>query len=209
MKKNLPDKTKAEELFEWVISERNKSPYPFRGDMEKTFRLHCVAVASIAEIIAAKTNILDAEQAYIMGLLHDCGRIKDEFALHKYHGVIGYNLMNDKGYPELARICITHSFVNKKIDFDFMPHPRKDMLFCQKYLDGIEYDDYDRLIQLADNMNNLGETCTFENRCRSLSERYHVPYEKFSDEIILLNGIKNHFSKLCGGDIYQLLGIKE
>lgn len=205
----FPDRNQAEKLFEWIVSERNKSPYPFRGDMEKTFRAHCLSVASISETIAAKSNILDSNQAYIMGLLHDCGRIKDEYALHEYHGVVGFNLMNGLGYPKQARICITHSFVDKKIDLDFMPHPCKDMLFCQKYLDTIEYDDYDYLMQLADNMNNLGQSCTIEQRRKSVSERYHVPYEKFSDEIILLNGIKNHFSKLCGGDIYQLLGIKE
>lgn len=205
----LPDRKQAEELFEWIISERNKSPYPFRGDMEKTFRAHCLSVASIAETIAEKSNILDSNQAYVMGLLHDCGRIKDEYALQEYHGIVGFNLMNELGYAKQARICITHSFVNKQIDLDFMPHPRKDMLFCQDYLNKIEYDDYDRLIQLADNMNNLGENCTFEQRCLSLSERYHVPYEKFSDEINLLNNNKKYFDKLCGCNVYKLFGLKK
>lgn len=208
MNKDMPDKQQAEELFEWVVSERNKTPYPFRGDMEKTFRAHCKSVAEIAATIADKTGVLDNNQAYVMGLLHDCGRIKDEYALHQYHGIVGFNLMNEMGYSKLARICITHSFVDKQIDLDFMPHPRKDMLFCQSFLDKIEYDDYDRLIQLADNMNNLGETCTFEQRCQSLSERYHVPYEKFLPELRLLNINKKYFDDLCGCDIYKLFNLQ-
>ena len=97
---------------------------------------------------------------------------------------------------------------NKKVEYTYENNLIKNIKTGNKNYK-IEYDDYDRLIQLADNMNNLGENCTFEQRCLSLSERYHVPYEKFSDEINLLNNNKKYFDKLCGCNVYKLFGLKK
>ena len=126
----FPSRSEAVDFFEWVIAKRNKTPYPFRDDMEDTFRRHCHGVAIIAETIASKTPYLNADLAYVMGLLHDCGRIVDEYATGDYHGVVGYHLLCQKGWPQLAKISVTHNFVDKDFDIELMPHPRKDMIFC-------------------------------------------------------------------------------
>lgn len=203
----FPSRTEAKKLFEWVIFERNQTPYPFLDDMEKTFRDHSNAVAKIAEALAKDTAYLNSEKAYVMGLLHDCGRIVDEFATKQYHGVVGYRIMNEKGYPELGRICLTHNFIDKDFDIELMPHPRDEMLFCKTYLNSIEYDDYDLLLQLADIINDLGKSCTIEYRYKSISKRYNVPYAKFAALIDKTNILKAYFDNKLGQDIYKLLGI--
>lgn len=205
---NSPSRLEAVDIFEEIVQQRNLSPYPFREDMESTFRAHSFAVAKIAEQIAQKTAYLNTEKAYVYGLLHDYGRIVDEYATKQYHGVVGYKLMNERGYPELARICLTHNFIQKDFDISLMPHPKDDMLFCKAYLDTIEYDDYDLLLQLSDIINDLGETCTIEHRYQSISKRYNVEYERLSALIIQTNQLKAYFDKLCGCDIYKILGIE-
>ena len=204
----FPSRSEAVDFFEWVIAERNKTPYPFRDDMEDTFRRHCHGVAIIAETIASKTPYLNADLAYVMGLLHDCGRIVDEYATGDYHGVVGYHLLCQKRWPQLAKISVTHNFVDKDFDIELMPHPRKDMIFCKNYLTTVEYDDYDRLLQLADAVNNLGNNCTVEQRYRSIAVRYNVAYDKLLSVIASYNKIKHHFDELCRKDVYDLIGVK-
>lgn len=203
----FPTLNEAKDFFEYVIQERNKSEYPFRDDMEETFRNHCQAVAQIAKTIASKTAYLNSDKAEIMGLLHDCGRIVDEYALHKHHGIVGYHLMNKKGWSELAKISVTHNFPIKDFDIDLMPHPRSDMIYTKKLLSEWEYNDYDKLIQLADALNNLGQTCSIENRYKSISARYKVPYENLLPIINKYNELKQYFDEQCKINIYKLLEI--
>ena len=70
---SLPSKQEALAFFEYVIAERNRSPFPFRPEWEKEFRAHCFSVADIAAKIASQTPYLNSERAYLSGLLHDCG----------------------------------------------------------------------------------------------------------------------------------------
>ena len=53
---------------------------------------------------------MDAEKAYVLGLLHDIGR---KFGVrHLGHVSDGYRFMMSLGYDEAAKICLTHSFNN-------------------------------------------------------------------------------------------------
>lgn len=52
---SLPSKQEALAFFEYVIAERNRSPFPFRPEWEKEFRAHCFSVADIAAKIASQT----------------------------------------------------------------------------------------------------------------------------------------------------------
>ena len=139
---SFPDKQTARELFENVINLRNGSNCPFVDNQEYTFRKHCQGVALAAEKIAAAAG-LDKNKAYVFGLLHDAGRILDEKTNNVYHFYTGYKYLNKLGYPEIARISLTHSFYGKIIDESlYMKIP--DIQECKKLLSNVEYDDYDR-----------------------------------------------------------------
>lgn len=205
MSENYPSRLQSEQIFEDVIKIRNSSTHPFKPEWEKEFRNHCSAVANIAQKIAEKTAYLNSEKAYSMGLLHDCGRLKDEFAEQRFHGVVGYEWLLQKGYPELAKISITHSFYEKSFNINNFTQPREDLLFCQRYLRQIEYDDYDLLLQLCDILNDCGQTCTIEYRFNSLAQRYKN--QNYYNNIPTLNKIKQYFDNLCQIDLYELIGI--
>ena len=56
----------------------------------------------------------DGEKAYILGLLHDIGR---KFGVrHLGHVSDGDSYMLSLGYDEAARICLTHSFNNGRLE---------------------------------------------------------------------------------------------
>lgn len=204
--KPFPDKQTAQKLFEDVISLRNASNCPFVDNQEHTLRKHCHGVALAAEKIAEAAG-LDKNKAYVFGLLHDSGRILDEKTNNVCHSYTGYKYLNKLGYPEIARISLTHSFYDKKIDETlYLKSP--DIPECQKLISGLEYGDYDRLIQLCDQMNNLGEFCTIEERFADISRRYQRPHFKLKPLIDIVNEIKKYFDKKCGKDVYLLLGMK-
>lgn len=208
MTDGLPSLLQARELFNDIISTRNSSDHPFLDDMELTFREHSLAVAYIAQMIASRSGSLNPEDAYIMGLLHDGGRIIDEFAEKRFHGLVGHYYYNQIDYPQLARISLTHTFYIKDFRLEDYPYPRDDLIRCQQLLKDITYNDYDLLIQLADMINDKGQTCTLEYRVDSLVQRYKFPREKFQPMLDRLNEIKAHFDQKCGTDIYTIFGVK-
>lgn len=206
---NNLNKKQAEDLFEKIITERNSSKFPFKGTMEVTFRTHCKAVAHIAETIALSCLQMDSNKAYIMGLLHDAGRVADEPRSDTFHGVVGYHYLMKLGLPEIARISLTHCFCIKDFDISTYPQNRAQLLEAKEYLSKIEFDDYDLLIQLADLINDMGKTCTIEERFDSIRQRYNVPVEKIAPMVKRLNEIKTYFDNKCGCDIYDLPGMRE
>ena len=75
---------------------------------------HSLTAAHCAEKIARACGDMDAEKAYILGLLHDIGR---KFGTrHLGHVYDGYVYMKSLGYDEVAKICLMHSFNNHTID---------------------------------------------------------------------------------------------
>ena len=205
--KKLLSRDDAQGMLEDIISERNSSSHPFRPEWEQEFRAHAGAVAHIAETIASKTLYLNSEKAYILGLLHDCGKYQDEYACHKFHGLAGYYYMLEKGYPDLARASLTHTFYKKDFELSEYPFPPDDLKICRQLLQDIEYDDYDLLLQLADMINDMGKTCTLEYRVQSLCKRRNIPPKDYAWVEIALNDIKSYFDQKCGCDIYSLFGL--
>lgn len=205
MNRLYPTRQQADKIFETVIQKRNATRYPFKPEWEAEFRKHCHAVAAIAEKIAAFCPDLDPEKAYVLGLLHDCGRCIDEFAEHRFHANVGFEWMKTLGYDDVARVCITHSFYDKDFDINTFTQPRKDLLQCQAYLKNVTYNDYDLLLQLADVLNDKGTTCTIEYRFASLARRYNNP--NLLIHVKHLCRIKSYFEQICGRDIYNLIGV--
>ena len=208
IKMSYPSIKEAEDFFEYVIKERNSSPYPFLPEWERTYREHCKKVAKNAQKIASQTPDMNPEVCYCMGLLHDCGRIRDEKAENRHHGWVGYQLMSSKGWNDIARICITHNFYEKDFDIKSYPIINDDVVSCQKFLSQIEYNDYDYLMQLTDVLNDMGKDCTIEYRFSSLANRYPINKDQMMHFSNIIKSRLLYFNKKCNGDIYELLGVK-
>ena len=73
---------------------------------------HSFEVARIAREIGRKIKDVDPEKCYILGLLHDIGRIKGITSIR--HTYDGYVYLKELGFEETGRYCITHCFQGKR-----------------------------------------------------------------------------------------------
>lgn len=186
----LPTREQAEALLK-EAERRNPGAW---GDHSRT-AAHC------AEAIAAACG-LDANKAYILGLLHDIGR---RFGTrHLGHVSDGYSYMLSLGYDEAARVCLTHSFENGATDhyigkFDTSPDELK---LIEDALKGLVMDDYDRLIQLCDAMAGAQGVMDVEERMADVRSRYgSYPQEKWDGNLRL----KRYFEEKAGRDLYEVV----
>lgn len=164
---------------------------------------HSYNVAEAAQIIAEKSG-LDAEKAYIFGLMHDIGR---RTGISKIRHIIdGYDYVIEKGWDEIARICLTHSFPIKY--FDAIMGPRdvteEQIKFMTNYLDSIEYDDYDKLIILCDAIADAKGFCILEKRFVDTTIRYGI-CDYTIDRWKKTMEYKEYFESKIGQSIYELL----
>ena len=165
---------------------------------------HSISVANHARWIAEKIGGMDSDKAYIMGLMHDIGRRAGKKGI--LHIFDGYDYMMLMGQKEAARICLTHSFPDKdaKSYFGTYDCSKQQMDFLIDFLKQIEYDDYDRLIQLCDAISLPSGACIMEKRLIDVALRYGLPdftLEKWKAFMEL----KKYFDQLCGCNIYTLL----
>ena len=188
-------------MAEYLLSEGvAKNPGPWRE--------HSLAVAKAAEKIALAVNKncgterLNPEHAYIYGLLHDIGRQEGySYIAHVYDG---YHFLMSLGYENAARICLTHSF-NLKTTEDYIGKidiTDEQMEEIKKLLASVEYDDYDRLIQLLDSTCGADGTQNLEKRMGDVKARYgYYPQPKWDKNFEL----KEYFEHLAGHDLYDII----
>ena len=141
------------------------------------------------------------EDAYVCGLLHDIGRYK---GMHTglNHVIDGYDVLMEEGLPEIARICLTHSFNPRdKVDDIKLDDPAKEKRL-KEYIYSTEYDDYDKLVQLADYMSGAHGITTIERRFCSVLWRHGLKDPQ--KDLMALYELKEYFSKKAGMDIYEL-----
>lgn len=127
-----------------IINERHQVSY---GNWYE----HSFYVARAAYTIADMLK-MDAEKAFVMGVMHDIGR---SFSNGQFRHIRdGYEYLNNLGYPEIAKICLTHSFVIQDINtyVGKMDISDAERMKYQYILSRKQYDDYDRLIQLCDSI---------------------------------------------------------
>lgn len=184
----LPTREKAEELLR---EAEMCNPGPWGN--------HSRVAAHCAEKIAQGCGDLDADKAYILGLLHDIGR---KFGVrHLGHVADGYSYMRTLGYDEVARVCLTHSFHSLTIDeyigrFDTTG---EELQMIQDALGAIVPDDYDRLIQLCDSLAGAEGVLDIEERMGDVKRRYgSYPQKKWDKNLEL----KRYFEERMGRDIY-------
>ena len=188
----VPSLGEAEKL---LLEAERRNPGPWVA--------HSRNVALAARCIAEPHPRLNPETAYILGLLHDLGR--QEGVTGMRHTLDGYRFLQDLGYDDAARICMTHSFPYQDIlissDWDVN---EDDLASIGEYIAGLTYNDYDRLLQLCDCLALSSGLCLLEKRMIDVALRYGVSeytilkWQAFID-------IQKHFESIIGFSIYELL----
>ncbi len=163
---------------------------------------HSHHVARLAEKIADKSG-MNAEQAYVFGLLHDIGRRNG--GMQARHAIEGFHYLSSMGYLAEARICLTHTFQYKDIEgvYDVWDCSQEEKEFVADYLSSITYDDYDKLIQLCDALSLANGYCYAEKKMVSSVMKFG-----FKDTTLLkwkaILELKEYFDRKTGVDVYSL-----
>ena len=165
---------------------------------------HSRYVAMACENIAKRCPHLDADTAYIYGILHDIGRHTG--VTSEQHLIDGYRYCMDRGWEKAAQICISHAFMVKDISssigvFD-MPQGDKD--FMDQFVKDAVYDDYDKLVQLCDALALPTGFCLLEKRFVDVAIRYGT-HPATIDRWKAVLEIKAHFEEIMGCSIYDCL----
>ena len=165
---------------------------------------HSRYVALACQKIAQRCPHLDADAAYIPGLLHDIGRYAG--VTSERHLLDGYRYCMARGWEKTAQICISHAFMIQDIatsigEFDMTP---EDKAFMAEIVKTAVYDDYDRLVQLCDALALPTGFCLLEKRFVDVAIRYGV-HPATVDRWKAVLGIKAHFEKIMGCSIYDCL----
>ena len=188
----LPNREEAEKI---LIEAEECNPGPWGN--------HSRVAAQCAEKIAALCEGMDADKAYILGLLHDIGR---KFGVgHLRHVYDGYKYMLQLGYDEVAKICLTHSFNVQDIHVyigkvDITEEEQQEIVDA---LQKAVYDDYDHLIQLCDSIAGADDVMDVEARMGDVKRRYgFYPEEKWNKNLAL----KKMFEEKTGQDLYKVVG---
>ena len=183
-----PTREEAEALLR-EAEAHNPGPW---GDHSRT-AAHC------AERIAARCG-MDADKAYVLGLLHDIGRRFGK--RHLGHVSDGYSYMMALGYDDAARICLTHSFNEQSID-GYVGHfdtTEDETELIASKLREAKFDDYDRLIQLCDAISGADGVMDIVERMSDVKRRYggYDP-QKWAANLAL----KAYFERKMDMDLYE------
>lgn len=178
------------------------------SDLEKPesrWILHCIHVGIAAGRIARELSLkhdldINEEYATAIGFLHDIGRMFD----HNNHVIEGYNYLCKLGYPDVARYCLTHSFVDNIIPNTIGRGPDKESYaFINNHLNKIQLNVYDNIVQLCDLFCLDTGFTTFEKRILDVTQRKGV-FENSSTQFKSIMQVKERIEILLGKDIYSL-----
>ena len=201
----FPSRSEAEKIWQNGIdfSREHKTKSP---QIDKEYIFHTTGVARFSERLAAHLK-LNEEQAYVCGLLHDYGKRLNERQEDRFHGLIGYDDMLELGYPQAARICLTHSFIDKNFSNDDFSYPDHWLNECRNLLKSIEYNEYDLIAQYCDLFFEGMEQTTLERRIAGIAARYNINDAQRQNLEYTVFKLKKQIDKLCDCDSYKILGI--
>lgn len=165
---------------------------------------HARHAAEAAERLAARLPGLDAETAYVLGLLHDIGRREGPSDMR--HALDGYNHLSVQGFDLAAQISLTHSHPIRHIDaaagkWDVST---EEYHFVRAFLERVQYSDYDRLIQLCDALALPEGLCLVEKRLVDVTLRHGFNEFTLPRWRAFLQ-IQHDFERALGQSIYALL----
>ena len=164
---------------------------------------HSMNVGVAARNIAEKIPGMDPAKAYIVGLLHDIGRRVGivDIPTHVYEG---YRYCMENGWDEVARICMTHSYLRMKDEFGYDPETENERAIKDFIMNCGEPDDYDKLIQLCDSLATDYGFVILEKRFVDVTRRYGI-MEGYIKGWEVAFGIKEYFEEQIGCSIYDVL----
>ena len=187
-KGRYPDKKEAEAL---LAEAEQCNPGPW-GNHSRT-AAHC------AEKIALCAGLCP-EKAYVLGLLHDIGRRFGK--RHLGHVSDGYTYMMQLGYPDAARICLTHSFNEMRLEGyvgSFDTTGAETELIRTKLKETVP-DDYDLLIQLCDSISGAEGVMDIVERMSDVKRRYGDYDQSKWDRNLELKAM---FERRMNRDLYE------
>ena len=170
---------------------------------------HSRYVAAACKYIAMCCSGLSADQAYILGLLHDIGRYAGVSS--EKHLIDGYRYCMKHEWEKAAQICISHAFMIQDIhtSIGIFDVGKEDYEFMEQFIRNAVYDDYDRLVQLCDALALPTGFCLLEKRFVDVAIRYGTHPSTVERWKKILE-IKDIFDKKAGCSIYDLLpGVME
>lgn len=162
---------------------------------------HSRTAARCAERIAFHAG-LDPDKAYVLGLLHDIGRKFGKGQMR--HIMDGYTYMMSLGYDDAARICLTHSFNGKRIEEypGLADTAEEETEFIITRLQNMQYDDYDRLIQLCDAVSGTTGAMDIIDRMNDVKKRYGAyDQQKWDTNLVL----KEYFETKMGRSLEEVI----
>lgn len=163
---------------------------------------HSLNVGVAARNIAKKVLGMDANKAYIVGMLHDIGR-RVGIVNTPQHVYEGYKYAITKGWDEVARVCMTHSYPLMKDEFDYTPETEEEIAI-KEYIMNCQADDYDKLIQIADALATDYGFVILEKRFVDVTRRYGIMENYIKGwEITFQN--KEYFEQQMVCSIYDVL----
>ena len=113
-------------------------------------------------------------------------------------------ILNELGYDEVARICLTHSFQVQRLGayigkYDIPPEAVAEL---DAALSAVTYNDYDRLIQLCDTLAGTDGPVDMAARMEDVRRRYgDYPQDKWNKNFEL----RGYFEHWAGADLYEIV----
>lgn len=176
------------------IPNRDKINYFLREDNPNFGKWvkHSYLIGRTARNMAEELG-LDPDIAYAVGALHDIGKYDKKKGAR--HIIKGFEILRSETFFFPARIAMTHSFIVKDVNSysGKMNIKEKDKKFIEDYLYQIEYNDYDKLIQLLDGSIKY-EYLGIEEIARRTIEK-HGDNGFYDVKIEKLKELENYFAK--------------
>lgn len=163
---------------------------------------HSLNVGIAARNIAQRVSELDENKAHVLGMLHDIGRRVGIVNIPK-HVYEGYVYAMEKGWEEVARICMTHSYPLMKDEFDYEPDTKEEKV-VKEYIQNCRADDYDKLIQICDALATDYGFVILEKRFVDVTRRYGIMKTYIQGWDITFRN-KEYFEEKMGCSIYDVL----
>lgn len=163
---------------------------------------HSINAGKVARKLAIALGV-DGDKAECYGYLHDIGRRTGRCNMK--HVIEGYKYLTGIGYIEAARYCLTHSFFSNTIEgsigeWDMLDDEKE---FIKSYIEKVEFNIYDKIVQLADCISLNNGVTIMERRLIDVFFRYgfdEYTEKNIKERLILQSEIENKL----GYSIYKL-----
>ena len=192
-------KLDSKKAFDLLIKDVIHSSSDFEEDKNKWLK-HCIYVGIGAGRIADKLN-LDSDYAQALGYIHDIGRKIS----HPNHTIMGYKYMIENGYPEEARSCLTHSFIDNNIFYTAggIPQGKDRFDYMNNFLLSVNLTIYDNIVQMCDLFCLETGFTTIERRLLDITERKGV-YDTSPMHLEKTMELKLRLEEMMGCPLYDL-----